>query len=70
MGDLFKSRKQEVNAPAKVDENPPVIDEPTPLAPLENPLADEAGVPVASAQPPAEEPAPAVTTAPVIAAAA
>ena len=65
--DFFKIKKQEVNAPAKVDENPPVIDTPVPLAPLENPATD-APAP-AAAEPPAEavEPAPAPT--PVIAAA-
>lgn len=66
--DFFKIKKQEVNTPAKVDENPPVIDGPTLLPPLENPATD-APAP-ASTEPPAEtsEPAPAAT--PVIAAAA
>lgn len=68
MTDFFKIRKQEVNAPAKVDENPPVIDEPAPLPPLENPATGAPAAP--AAQPPAEasETAPAAT--PVIAAAA
>jgi hypothetical protein len=36
---LFKSKaREEVNTPAKVDENPPKIDEPAPVAPLENPV--------------------------------
>ena len=65
--DFFKIKKQEVNTPAKVDENPPVIDEPTPLPPLENPATDAPPAPTAPAVE-ASEPAPAVT--PVIAAAA
>lgn len=64
--DFFKIKKQEVNTPAKVDENPPVIDEPTPLPPLENPATDAP----ASTEPPAEASEPAPAVAPVIAAAA
>ncbi|KAB5596467.1 Translation initiation factor eIF-2B epsilon subunit [Ceratobasidium theobromae] len=44
--------------PAKVDENPPKIDEPAPVAPLENPTAD------AAEAKPADEPAPATEDAP------
>lgn len=40
VGELFKPRAREVNTPAKVDEAPPKIEEPTPVAPLENPAAD------------------------------
>jgi len=41
VGDLFKTTKsKEVNTPVKVDEAPPKIEEPTPVAPLENPAAD------------------------------
>ena len=66
---LFSFKKsgktEEHNAPAKVDENPPKIDEPEPVAPLDNP-ATEAAAPVA------EEPKPAEPTpvTPVVAAAA
>jgi len=43
VGDLFKSTKRsEVSTPAKVDENPPKIDEPAPVAPLENPASESA----------------------------
>lgn len=42
VGDLFKSKpKPEVTPPAKVDEHPPKIDEPEPVAPLENPASDD-----------------------------
>ena len=40
VGELFKGGKKEVDTPAKVDEEPPKIEEPTPVAPLENPAAD------------------------------
>jgi hypothetical protein len=66
--DFFKIKKQEVNTPAKVDENPPVIDEPAPLPPLENPATD-APAPV-PAEAPVEVSEPAPAAAPVIAAAA
>lgn len=64
--------------PAKVDEHPPKIDEPEPVAPLENPASEapEAAVPAVvdtSAIPvAAEEPKPVETpvAAPVVAAAA
>lgn len=68
MTDFFKLKKQEVNAPSKVDENPPVIDEPAPLPPLEDPAVD-APVP-AAAEPPAETSEPAPAAAPVITATA
>lgn len=71
VGDLFKARaKTEVAAPAKVDEHPPKIDEPEPVAPLENPATGDA--PAAPAETKAEEPVAEVApaTAPVVAAAA
>lgn len=40
VGDFFKPKSRDVNTPAKVDEAPPKIEEPTPVAPLENPAAD------------------------------
>lgn len=43
VSDLFKPKpKAEVATPAKVDEYPPKIDEPVPVAPLENPASEEA----------------------------
>ena len=66
VGDLFKKRHPEITASAKVDERPPKIDEPTPVAPLENP-ASEALVPTGT---PAEPVGPAPTAAVVVAAAA
>ena len=71
VGDLFSrgKPKPEVATPAKVDEHPPKIDEPTPVAPLENP-ASEPAVPESKPEETAKpiEAAPAVT--PVVAAAA
>jgi hypothetical protein len=66
VGDLFKSRpKREVSPPAKVDEHPPKIDEPVPVAPLENPATETAP------EPKVEESAKLVDApAPVVAAAA
>jgi hypothetical protein len=55
VGDLFKPRKAETPTPAKVDENPPKIDEPAPVAPLENP-ASTAVEATESAPAPADEP--------------
>lgn len=41
VGDFFKQKsKPEVTTPAKVDEHPPKIDEPAPVAPLENPASE------------------------------
>jgi hypothetical protein len=40
VGDFFKKSKSEVPTTAKVDEHPPKIDEPTPVAPLENPASE------------------------------
>jgi len=40
VGEFFKTRSKDVSPPAKVDEAPPKIEEPTPVAPLENPAAD------------------------------
>ena len=68
--DFFKSKKHAVNAPAKVDENPPVIDEPTPLPPLENPATGGAAPVDAPAAPAAEVSDPAPPSAPVVVAAA
>jgi ABC-type uncharacterized transport system involved in gliding motility auxiliary subunit len=68
VGDFFKGKpKAEVTPPAKVDEHPPKIDSPAPVAPLENPATESAAAPESK---PAEpiEPAPAAT--PVVAAAA
>lgn len=64
VNDLFKPKKTETVTPAKVDENPPKIDEPAPVAPLENPATES--------QAPVEEPkvAEAPPVAPVVAAAA
>lgn len=42
VNEFFKTKPREVNTPAKVDEAPPKIEEPTPVAPLENPAADAA----------------------------
>jgi hypothetical protein len=73
VGDLFRSKpKTELSTPAKVDEHPPVIDEPAPVAPLENPASSDPA-PVAAAALPTEEtvPAePAPVAAPVISAVA
>lgn len=50
VGEFFKSKpKAEVATPAKVDEHPPKIDEPAPVAPLENPASE----PVAETEAPA-----------------
>lgn len=69
--DLFKARpKQEVSTPAKVDEHPPMIDEPAPVAPLDIPASENAAAP-AEAKPeegPAVEALPAAV--PVVSAAA
>ena len=43
VGDFFRPKaKTEITTPAKVDEHPPVIDEPKAIAPLENPATSEA----------------------------
>lgn len=73
VGDFFKTKsKPEVTTPAKVDEHPPKIDEPAPVAPLENPASEPAAeAPAAATETKVEEPveaAPAAT--PVVAAAA
>lgn len=73
VGDLFRSKpKTELSTPAKVDEHPPVIDEPAPVAPLENPASSEPA-PTEPAAPTTEEtvPAePALAATPVISAVA
>ncbi|OJA14881.1 hypothetical protein AZE42_00801, partial [Rhizopogon vesiculosus] len=66
VGELFKSKTKEVSPPAKVDEHPPKIDEPAPVAPLEDPASSEAAAPVVEDVP--AEPAPVV--APMVAATA
>ena len=69
VGDLFKPRHKEPAVPAKVPEvdQPPKIEEPAPVAPLENPAAEE---PAAEAPAPAaEEPKPEAPAAPVAASA-
>jgi len=62
VGDFFKSKpKTEVTTPAKVDEYPPMIEQPEPVAPLEDPATEAAKV----------EPAkPVEASAPVVAATA
>lgn len=72
VGDLFKPKKLESPTTAKVDENPPKIDEPTPVAPLENPATTATVVPEAApASVDIEEPKAEVPPAtPVVAAAA
>ena len=70
VGDLFKGKvKTEVSPPAKVAENPPTIEEPTPVAPLEDPASGSA----APAAPHVEQPTNPIETTPapaVVAAAA
>lgn len=75
--DFFKVRtKSETPATAKVEENPPKIEEPAPVAPLENPADGETAAP--AKEEPKEEAAPveeapkveAPPAAPVVAAAA
>lgn len=75
VGDFFKQKpKQEVSTPAKVDEHPPKIDEPAPVAPLENPASDSAAAAADPAPAATEEPAkpvePVPAATPVVAAAA
>ena len=70
VGDFFKPKaKAEVASTAKVDEHPPKIGEPAPVAPLEN-VTEAAGEATAAETETAKpvEPAPAVT--PAVAAAA
>lgn len=70
MTDFFKFRKQDVSPPAKVDEHPPVIEEPTPLKPLEIAPSDAPAPAAAAAGPVAETSEVAPASAPVITAAA
>lgn len=70
VGEFFKTKpKAEHNTPAKVEENPPKIEESEPIAPLENPAAEEAAesTPAPAVEEPKIEAPPA---APVVAAAA
>ncbi|KAF8231287.1 hypothetical protein L208DRAFT_1277948, partial [Tricholoma matsutake] len=73
VGDFFKQKpKHEISTPAKVDEHPPKIDEPAPVAPLENPATDS-GAPAPAAAVAVEEPKPVepvLAATPVVAAAA
>jgi hypothetical protein len=73
VGDLFKSKpKAEAAHPAKIEEQPPKIEEPAPIAPLENPSDAPAAQPAATETAAAtEEPKPAApAAAPVVAATA
>jgi hypothetical protein len=71
VGELFKKSKSEVPTPAKVDEYPPVIDEPTPVAPLENPASGSSVPAETPAEPSEPQPVePTITATPVVAAAA
>ncbi len=70
IGDIFKPRKLETSTQAKVDENPPKIDEPTPVAPLENPAAPASTGPITEEAPaPVEDPKPEVPPAAIVVAA-
>jgi len=61
VGDFFKSKpKAEVAPPAKVDEHTPKIDEPVPVAPLENPASEGAEAKVEQSANPVEAVAPVV----------
>lgn len=70
VGDLFKAKKTETVTPAKVDENPPKIDEPAPVAPLENPATATAAETTEGAPAPTEEPKAEVPPATAVVAAA
>jgi len=71
VGDLFRKTRSEVPTTARVDELPPKIDEPTPVAPLENP-ASKAVAAETSAEPsePIKPIEPVPTATPIVAAAA
>lgn len=46
VAEFFKAKpKQDVSPPAKVDEYPPMIDEPAPVAPLDIPASENAAAP-------------------------
>jgi hypothetical protein len=64
VGDFFKPKsKSEVTTPPKVAENPPKIDEPKPVAPLENPASEAAKVEDESNKPEVMDPVtPAIVT--------
>ncbi|KAI0304071.1 hypothetical protein BC826DRAFT_210458 [Russula brevipes] len=53
VGELFKTKRTDITTQAKVDEQPPKIEEHTPVAPLENPATTAASE---AAPAPAEEP--------------
>jgi hypothetical protein len=59
----FKSKSAPSTPPAKVEEHPPKIEEPTPVAPLENPAETEAAVVSTDEAKPVEETKPAEPTA-------
>jgi hypothetical protein len=64
VSDLFKPKKVETSTQAKVDDQPPKIEEHAPVEPLENPAAGEA--PALAEEPKSEVP----PAAPVVAATA
>jgi len=68
VGDYFRKNKSDVPATAKVDEHPPKIDEPTPVAPLENPASESSVPAVTPAEPsePAKPVEPALAATPVV----
>ena len=79
VGDFFKHKPKEVSTPAKVEEEQgktdeaPKIDEPAPLAPLENPAAEgkkEEGAAPATEEAKPEETKTAEAAAPAVAATA
>jgi hypothetical protein len=70
LGDIFKPRKFETATPAKVDENPPTIASPPPVAPLEDPATATSADNSNSAPPPGEPKTEALPVVPVVAAAA
>jgi hypothetical protein len=69
VNEFFRPKKLETTTPAKVDENPPKIDEPAPVAPLENP-ATATSAEVTTDPAPEEPKAEVPPAAPVVAAAA
>lgn len=54
VGDFFKPKHREPSVPAKVAEAdaPPMIEEPAPVAPLENPAAEAEAVPAPTTEAP------------------
>lgn len=67
----FRSKsKSEAPTSAKVDENPPKIEEPTPVAPLTHPASDSTPAAESKPQEATTETTPTTTVNPVVAAAA